>query len=118
MICGWLELNASGANGENAMPVPNPAHDVSIAQRVFYVDNDGKRHRAIIVDDCPGDPYVTLVWGGEQGELGDEYHSQVETETSVYMHELFDEENGGREHVFFPYYWSYEGEHEPVEEVA
>ena len=89
----------------------NPEEDVSIAERVLFIDSDGESHQAVVVDDCPGHPYITLVWGGEQGELGEEYHSKVETETSVYVHSAL-HESGTDTMCYLPIYWSYEGEYE------
>ena len=89
--------------------------DVHISQRILYVDNDGDTRHAIVVDDCPDSDYVTLIHGGDQGELGEQYHSDVTTETSVYPHALVSE-NGSESHAFLPLRWEYDGEWEDVGE--
>jgi len=92
--------------------------DVHIAQRVLYVDDDGDTRHGIVVDDCPDNDYVTLVHGGGQGELGEEYHSDVTTEMSVYPHALVTDENtqSAETHAFLPLRWEYEGEWEDPSE--
>lgn len=56
-----------------------------IGDRVTFIDSDGDRHRALVVDHVPDAEYVTLVWGSGP-ELGEGYNHEVNTETSIYPH--------------------------------
>jgi len=90
--------------------------DPHIGERVLFVDTDGETHHAIVVDDCPGDEYVTLVHGTDGQQLGEDYHHEVESESSVYPHKHVSEESTADTHVFLPIHWSYDGEYDYDEE--
>ena len=69
-----------------------------IGDRVTYIDGDGNEHRAIVVSDCPGGEYITVVTGA-QGELGEEYNHDVDAHSSTHPH-VSVYENGSKTYAF------------------
>lgn len=72
-----------------------------IGDRVTYIDGDETEHRALVVDDCSDAEYVTICHGG-QGQLGEDYNSSVESESSVYPHEDLGDDYTATTHAFRP----------------
>lgn len=56
-----------------------------IGDRVTYIDGDGDEHRALVLDACSGDPYITVVTGA-QGDLGVEYNHDADAHASTFPH--------------------------------
>ena len=58
---------------------------LEIGSKVTFIDTDGDEHRALVVSSVPDDDYITLVVG-DNGELGNDYISNVTTRTSIFPH--------------------------------
>lgn len=73
-----------------------------IGDRVTYIDNDGEYHRALVVDACEGDPYITCVTGWS-GPLGKEYNHATNDHSSTFPHvSISDEPHAMETTAFIP----------------
>lgn len=80
------------------MEIPQP----DIGDKVTYIDGDGERHRALVVDTCEGDPNITCVTG-VNGPLGEEYNHGTEDHSSTFPHtSITDDGSATDTYAFIP----------------
>lgn len=61
--------------------IPQP----ELGDRVTFIDSDGDRHRALVVDECRDAAYITVVTGCN-GPLGKTYNHGTDDYSSVFPH--------------------------------
>lgn len=89
----------------------------AIGDRVTFIDSEGDRHRALVVDECRDAPYITVVTG-VNGQLGETYNHGTDDHSSVFPHtSISDDPQATKTTAFIPG-WTAANDETPIDVTA